>query len=338
MFAPLLLAAALLPAAQAQGVYGPPAPQTPVSPAPVTPAPAAAVAVAPGLALTAPADTLREYRLSETTRVRYDNVQLEVSGGTPETAAAFQNQFRAALRAREGERTLSAKQFLKVLPAEGTPGRYLWNTISNEGGKAVSSRSLRTLGTADGGTLTFQPEPVAAGTDPSVAALLAPVQAELAHTHAELLAGLDPASFGLLRGGPAAGTPKPGQGFVRLKTLQPPSPLMSLPGQQAVGAPLQVEQQLRFENEEGGQLVFFRQARVVQPGQILSGSVEGLMTLLRYVYDGELRLTADGLPVSAERGEAYAVQMSGRLKQGDLSATYSLNVTVTSLLTLTPVK
>ena len=333
MFAPLLLAAALLPAAQAQGVYGPPAP-----PAPVTPTPAAAPTGAPGLALTAPADTLREYRLSETTRVRYDNVQLEVSGGTPETAAAFQNQFRAALRAREGERTLSAKQFLKVLPAEGTPGRYLWNTISSEGGKAVSSRSLRTLGAADGGTLTFQPEPVAAGTDPSVAALLAPVQAELARTHAELLAGLDPASFGLLRGGPAAGSPKPGQGFVRLKTLQPPSPLMSLPGQQVVGAPLQVEQQLRFENEEGGQLVFFRQARVVQPGQILSGSVEGLMTLLRYVYDGELRLTPDGLPVSSERGEAYAVQMSGRLKQGDLSATYSLNVTVTSLLTLTPVK
>ncbi|MHA0039188.1 hypothetical protein [Deinococcus sp. PESE-13] len=333
MFAPLLLAAALLPAAQAQGVYGPPAP-----PAPVTPTPAAAPTGAPGLALTAPADTLREYRLSETTRVRYDNVQLEVSGGTPETAAAFQNQFRAALRAREGERTLSAKQFLKVLPAEGTPGRYLWNTISNEGGKAASSRSLRTLGTADGGTLAFQPEPVAAGTDPSVAALLAPAQAELAHTHAELLAGLDPASFGLLRGGPAAGSPRPGQGFVRLKTVQPPSPLMSLPGQQVVGAPLQVEQQLRFENEEGGQLVFFRQARVVQPGQILSGSVEGLMTLLRYVYDGELRLTPDGLPVSAERGEAYAVQMTGRLKQGDLSATYSLNVTVTSLLTLTPVK
>ena len=327
-----LLATALLSAAQAQGVYGPPAP-------------AAVPVAAPGLALTAPADTLREYRLSETTRVRYDNVQLEVSGGTPETAAAFQNQFRAALRAREGERTLSAKQFLKVLPEEGTPGRYLWNTISNEGGKAVSSRSLRTLGMAapaDGGTLTFQPEPVAAGTDPGVAALLVPVQTELARAHAELLAGFDPASFGLLRGGPAAGSsrpgPKPGQGFVRLKTLQPPSPLMTLPGQQVVGAPLQVEQQLRFENEEGGQLVFFRQARVVQPGQVLSGSVEGLMTLSRYVYDGELRLTPDGLPVSAERGEAYAVQMTGRLKQGDLSATYSLNVTVTSLLTLTPVK
>ena len=346
---PTLATALLLSTAAAQVPYGPPAPPAPTAPTPTTPtAPAPAPAVVPGLALSAPADTLREYRLSETTRLRYENVQLQVSGGTPEQAAAFEARFREALRAREGERTLTYKQFLKVLPAEGTAGRYLWNSISSEGGRAVSSRSLRTLGTtlgtlgtsgaADAGGLAYQPDTPAPSTvpgDPTLALLTTQLQAELARTHAELLAAFDPASFGLLGGG-AAGKLQPGQTFTRLKTLQPAHPLATLPGQQVVGAPLQVEQQLRFENEQGGQLVFFRQARVRQPGQLVTGSAELLLTLARYVYDGELRLTPDGLPVSASRDEAYAVQVAGRVKQGDLTASFGLTVTSTSVLTLVP--
>ncbi|MGX9687954.1 hypothetical protein ACTQ9L_12525 [Deinococcus wulumuqiensis] len=344
---PTLATALLLLGATAQAqLYGPPAPPAPpVAPAaPVTPPSTPAA----GLALGAPQDTLREYRLSETTRLRYDDVQVEVSGGTPEQAAPLQNSFREALRAREGERTLTYKQFLKVLPADGTPGRYLWNSISSEGGRSVSSRSLRTLGAAGEGSLAYQPDAVPVPGDPTLALLTAQIQAELARTHAELLAGFDPASFGLLTGtaqsGPLSPGPlrpgplRPGQTFTRVKTLQPAHPLATLPGQKVAGAPLQVEQQLRFESEQDGQLVFFRQARVLQPGQVVTGSADLLLTLARYVYDGELRLTPDGLPVSASRDEASVIRVTGRMNQGDLTLTFGLTVTSTSVLTLTPVK
>ena len=208
---PTLATALLLLGATAQAqLYGPPAPPAPpVAPAaPVTPPSTPAA----GLALGAPQDTLREYRLSETTRLRYDDVQVEVSGGTPEQAAPLQNSFREALRAREGERTLTYKQFLKVLPADGTPGRYLWNSISSEGGRSVSSRSLRTLGAAGEGSLAYQPDAVPVPGDPTLALLTAQIQAELARTHAELLAGFDPASFGLLTGAAQSGPLSPGPG------------------------------------------------------------------------------------------------------------------------------
>lgn len=333
-----LVLAALLPSAQAQVAPSDPAPAA--VPAAAQPAPV----VGPGLptpALVAPADTLREYRLSETTRVRYENVKFDVTGGTPPQAAAFQSQFQAALRAREGERTASYKQFVKVLPADGTPGRYLWNSLSTEGSsqgggsQSVSSRSVRTLGT--GGGLVYQPEAAPDPAQGAVALLMTQLQSELARTHAELLANFDPASFGL-PADPAAAQLKPGQTFTRVKTLQPPHPFATLPGLTTVGAPLQVEQQLRFENVQGGDLVFFRQARVLQPGQIVGGAGQMVLTLSRYIYDGELRLAPDGLPTSALRDEAYAVQVSGRVQQGDLTAQFSFTVTVLSALTLNPVK
>ncbi|WP_278913663.1 hypothetical protein [Deinococcus wulumuqiensis] len=338
---PTLVTALLLLGATAQAqLYGPPAPPAPpVAPAaPVTPPVTPPSTTAAGLALGAPQDTLREYRLSETTRLRYDDVQVEVSGGTPEQAAPLQNSFREALRAREGERTLTYKQFLKVLPADGTPGRYLWNSISSEGGRSVSSRSLRTLGAAGEGSLAYQPEAAPASSDPTLALLTAQIQAELARTHAELLAGFDPASFGLLTGAAKTAPLRPGQTFTRVMTLNPAHPLATLPGQKVAGAPLQVEQQLRFESEQDGQLVFFRQARVLQPGQVVTGSADLLLTLARYVYDGELRLTPDGLPVSASRDEASVIRVTGRMNQGDLTLTFGLTVTSTSVLTLTPVK
>lgn len=296
-------------------------------------APAAAQAPAPAapLVLGAPADTLLEYRLTEVTRLRYEQLQLEVTGGTPEQAAAFEAQIRAALKTREGEQTTQYKQFLKVLPAGDSAGKYLLNTLTLTT-PAVSSRSLRTLGKGAG--LAYQSE-TPANLPASLAALLGQVSDELARTHAELVSAFDPASFGLL--GDKAGTLTPGQTFTRLRTVQSPQPFASLPGQKRLGLPLQVEQALRFERQQGGQLVFSRTARVVQPGQITAGSVNMVQTLSRYVYDGSLRLTPDGLPVSATRDEAYAVQVTGQAKQGDVTAKLSFNVVATSVLTLTPV-
>lgn len=329
-----LALAAWLPSAQAQVAPSDPASAPAAAP---TPAPSAPVVEAsqPPSALAAPADTLREYRLSETTRVRYENIKFEVTGGTPQQASAFQGQFEAALKAREGERVANYKQFVKVLPAEGTPGRYLWNSLSSEGGKTVSSRSLRTLGA--GGGLAYQPDAPQPPADASIAALLAQLQNELAYAHAELLANFDPASFGL-PANPATAQLQPGQAFTRVKVLRPPQPFATLPGLNNIGAPLQVEQQLRFENVQDGNLVFFRQARVLQPGQIVGGTGQMVLTLARYVYDGELRLAPDGLPVSALRDEAYAVQVSGRVQQGDVTGQFSFTVTVLSALTLNPVQ
>lgn len=334
-----LALATWLPSAQAQVVPSDPASAPAAAPTPAPPTPVVGPSQ-PSPALAAPADTLREYRLSETTRVRYENVKFEVTGGTPQQASAFQSQFEAALKAREGERVANYKQFVKVLPAEGTPGRYLWNSLSSEGGKTVSSRSLRTLGA--GGGLAYQPDAPRPDTpqppaDASIAALLAQLQNELAHAHAELLANFDPASFGL-PADPVAAQLQPGQAFTRVKVLRPPQPFATLPGLNNIGAPLQVEQQLRFENVQDGNLVFFRQARVLQPGQIVGGTGQMVLTLARYVYDGELRLAPDGLPASALRDEAYAVQVSGRVQQDDLTAQFSFTVTVLSALTLNPVQ
>lgn len=283
------------------------------------------------LVLSAPADTLLEYRLTEVTRLRYEQLQLEVTGGTPEQAAAFEAQIRAALKTKEGEQSTQYKQFLKVLPKGDSAGKYLLNTLTLTT-PAVSSRSLRTLG--KGASLTYQPE-TPTNLPASLAALLGQVSDELARTHAELLSAFDPASFGLL--GERATALTPGQTFTRLKTVQSPQPFASLPGQKRLGLPLQVEQGLRFEGQQGGQLVFSRTARVVQPGQITTGSVNMVQALSRYVYDGSLRLTPDGLPVSATRDEAYAVQVAGQARQGDVTAKLSFNVVATSVLTLTPV-
>lgn len=304
----------------------------------------AAQSAPPSLTFSAPEGTLREYRGEEVSRVSFSNAEATLSGADAEAQRTFAAQFQAALRAGEGEKRQSFKQFFKVLPAEGTPGRYLWNSLITTVDGSPSLRSVRTLAPGGGsGRLDYQPaRPVSpeALKDPAqtVAVLLAQrLEAELAGSHAELLAAFDPASFGLF--GQAL---TPGRTFTRMRTLRPPHPLGALgtPGQET--PPVQVEETLRYEGEEGGTLRFTRQARVVRPAQVITGALSLITTLREYELGGELRLTREGLPVSATRTERYVADVRGSATRSGAQAGQqvraSLTVTGTSSLTLTFVK
>ena len=127
-----------------------------------------------------------------------------------------------------------------------------------------------------------------------------------------------------------------------MRTLRPPHPLGALgtPGQET--PPVQVEETLRYEGEEGGTLRFTRQARVVRPAQVITGALSLITTLREYELGGELRLTREGLPVSATRTERYVTDVRGSATRSGAQAGQqvraSLTVTGTSSLTLTFVK
>lgn len=303
------------------------------TPASATPAPSSAGAIA----FAVPVDTLREYRLTEVNRVTFSDPHTSLSGDAAQ-ARAFEEQFGRALASRTGQQQATFKQFLKVVPAEGTAGKYLWNTVGQVGTETLSLRSVRTLEAGTAGKLEYQSSRPAPKTPDMVSLMLAQVEAEMGRSHAELLANFDPASFGIVVGGTAATPLTPGQTFKRLKTLRPSTPLTTVSSTIRETQPIQVEQQLRFEGEKDGQLVFTRLARVVQPGQIVTGSLNMVTTLRTYAYEGNLILTPGGLPISATRDELFEAQVEGSLSQGDKRATFGMVVRSTSALNLTFVK
>ncbi|ANE42655.1 hypothetical protein [Deinococcus puniceus] len=299
------------------------------SSAPTTPAPTS-------LTLTAPVGTVREYRGNEVTRVTFTGGDFVLTGVPEAEAQDAQAQFLAALKSRSGETVQPFKQFVKVLPAAGTPGKLLYTSIlTDEGQEPLTLRSVRTLGAS--ATLAFQPDESPENADP-LAGILGNLNTLLAALHADLIANFDPAAFGIL-GKPLT----PGTVFTRTKTLKPNNPLAGLGTGNRETQAISVEQQLRFEGVQGGLLVFSRAARIVQGQQIVTGQSANLTTTLSsYTLTGELRVTRDGLPVSATRTESYAAEVKGKLTapegQDAGEANFSLQLGGSSVLTLTSVR
>jgi hypothetical protein len=290
------------------------------------------------LALTAPVGTVREYRGNEVTRVTFTGGDFVLTGVPEAEAKDAQAQFQTALKSRSGETVQAFKQFVKVLPAAGTAGKLLYTSIlTDEGEEPLTLRSVRSLAATSAGTLTFQPDESPANADP-LAGILGNLNTLLAALHADLLANFDPAAFGIL-GKPLT----PGAVFTRTKTLKPSNPLAGVGTGNRETQDISVEQQLRFEGVQGGLLVFSRAARIVQGQQIVTGQSANLTTTLsNYTLTGELRVTRDGLPVSATRTESYAAEVKGKLTapegQDAGEATFSLQLGGTSVLTLTAVR
>ncbi|MFB9990718.1 hypothetical protein ACFFLM_01770 [Deinococcus oregonensis] len=332
----LPLSVALLASAVAQSSIPatPLTPSTPVRQSPTVPT-ASTLSLAP-VTLAAPVGTVREYRGNEVTRVTFTGGDFVLTGVPEAEAKDAQAQFLAALKSRSGETVQPFKQFVKVLPAAGTPGKLLYTSLLTEAGEEpLTLRSVRTLGASD--TLTFQPDESPANADP-LAGILGNLNTLLAALHADLLANFDPAAFGIL-GKPLT----PGAVFTRTKTLKPSNPLAGLGTGNRETQAISVEQQLRFEGVQNGLLVFSRAARIVQNQQIVTGQSANLTTTLNsYTLSGELRVRPDGLPVSATRTESYAAEVKGKLTapegQDAGEANFSLQLGGTSMLTLTPVR
>ncbi|MDB5044280.1 MAG: hypothetical protein JWQ08_330 [Deinococcus sp.] len=294
----------------------------------------------PGLpiTLTAPVGTVRDYRGNEVSRVTFTGGDFVLTGVPEAEAKDAQAQFQTALKSRSGETVQPFKQFVKVLPAAGTPGKLLYTSIlTDEGEEPLTLRSVRGLAANGAGTLIFQPDESPENADP-LAGILGNLNTLLAALHADLLANFDPAAFGIL-GRPLT----PGAVFTRTKTLKPSNPLAGLGTGNRETQAISVEQQLRFEGVQGGLLVFSRAARIVQGQQIVTGQSANLTTTLSsYTLTGELRVRPDGLPVSATRTESYAAEVKGKLTapegQDAGEANFSLQLGGTSVLTLTAVR
>ncbi|UQN07328.1 hypothetical protein [Deinococcus sp. QL22] len=298
--------------------------------------PAASTLPTMPITLTAPVGTVREYRGNEVTRVTFTGGDFVLTGVPEAEAKDAQAQFQTALKSRSGETVQPFKQFVKVLPAAGTPGKLLYTSIlTDEGAEPLTLRSVRTLGAS--ATLIFQPDESPENADP-LAGILGNLNTLLAALHADLLANFDPAAFGIL-GKPLT----PGTVFTRTKTLKPSNPLAGLGTGNRETQAISVEQQLRFEGVQSGLLVFSRTARIVQGQQIVTGQSANLTTTLsNYSLSGELRVRPDGLPVSATRTESYAAEVKGKLTapegQDAGEVNFSLQLGGSSVLTLTSVR
>lgn len=327
----LIGALLLCPVGQAQGVDpGPlpasppqtPTPQAPAPqpPAPITPpAPAAAPATrptldppsaGPQLLLTAPADTVREYRLSALSQVSFSVLDAALPGAEPGDYSAALARVRAALQARSRPQSVSSKQFIKVLPGEEP--RIALSSIFGSGPEATTLRLTQVLRPGQATLPLHQP-------DPALSAPAAQVEQALAGAQAELVAPLSPASYGLwgaaLGGAALAGAGSEAGGLSRRVVLRVPNPLAS-PGADSLEVqPIVVEQRLRFEGLRGDEWVFSRSARIVQPQQTVAGRLTQVVKLLSYEVTGELVLSSDGLPVRSSFTETYRAEVRGRAPQ-----------------------
>lgn len=294
--------------------------------------PATSPAAPVTLTLSAREGTVVELRGQETTGIQFTNGKFELKGGTTAQAKEAQTAFLSGLKQRSGSETQEFKQFVKVLPAQGTPGRVLFTTVLSDPSDPITLRSIRTLAAGGTGKLEYQPDD---GSVEEEDVLLDGLNKLLAELHGDLLANFDPASFGIL-GQPLT----PGATFTRLKALKPSNPLASLRGDVIEEQPVTVEQQLRFEGVQGDLLVFSRAARVVQPRQVVSGVANMTTTLREYSLTGDLRVRLDGLPVSATRVERYLADVQGSITIPDSkeTVTFALTVGGTSTLNLSAAK